>query len=263
MRRPCLLLPFLLLAGCSAPSDSAASYPQNPAISDTQGHPRDSTTFYFPAADSSYIPVDPITAQTESFPPKRLQFASCNLLHLGAPILSNNYGGEDIYRFLWLRSFHRPVLLTLTRQENRQTVRTQFLSKPACGPRMVSILFIPPGTPATQARKQQQQFDAQPPDSALIAANRPPVQITAEETVQPISRLQWQHFQQLLLASKFQQLPSYEESGANDGAYWLLEAHQASGYHMVFRHSPDKQEGFRKACEYLLDLSSARHEERY
>lgn len=87
MRHIRLLLPFLLLAGCSAPSDSAGSYPQNPAISDAQGHPRDSTTFYFPAADSSYIPVYPITAQTESYPPRRLKFTSCNLLHFGAPIL--------------------------------------------------------------------------------------------------------------------------------------------------------------------------------
>ncbi len=89
------------------------------------------------------------------------------------------------------------------------------------------------------------------------------MQITAEATTRPISLLQLQRFRQLLLESQFQQLTSYEESGAMDGAYWLLEAHQASGYHVVFRHSPDKTEGFRKACEYLLDLSSARREERY
>ncbi len=48
-----------------------------------------------------------------------------------------------------------------------------------------------------------------------------------------------------------------------DGAYWLLEAHQPNAYHFVFSHSPDKQGGFRKACEYLIELSSVRGEERY
>ncbi|WP_157807387.1 hypothetical protein [Hymenobacter chitinivorans] len=48
-----------------------------------------------------------------------------------------------------------------------------------------------------------------------------------------------------------------------DGAEWLLEAHRASGYHAVLRQSPDSTDAFRAACEYLLDLSSAKNEERY
>ncbi|WP_190242640.1 hypothetical protein [Hymenobacter lapidiphilus] len=48
-----------------------------------------------------------------------------------------------------------------------------------------------------------------------------------------------------------------------DGAEWLLEAHRANGYHMVLRQSPDEQDVFRQACEYLIELSSVRGEERY
>ncbi|SDY95168.1 hypothetical protein [Hymenobacter psychrophilus] len=60
MRRVYSLFPLLLLAACASPTTPSA-YPQNPAVSDAQGHPRDSTTFYFPAADSlhdKYLPKD-------------------------------------------------------------------------------------------------------------------------------------------------------------------------------------------------------------
>jgi hypothetical protein len=257
----------LLLTTCTSPTTSTPVYPQNPAISDALGHPRDSATFYFPMADSSYIPTDPIDAQTESYPPRRLRFSSCNLLHFGAPALSNYYTGQDIYRFLWLRSFHRPVLLTLTRLAHGATLRTQLLSKPACGPKMTQIQFFPPNATVAQRKRLREAFNRHLADPAvqqeMAEANKPATQVVAEETVRAISLQQWQQFEHLL-PSDFQQLPAYQASSSRmDGAYWLLEAHQASGYHMVFRHSPDETDAFRKACGYLLDLSSAREEERY
>lgn len=89
-------------------------------------------------------------------------------------------------------------------------------------------------------------------------------QVIKEETTVSVTPEQWQHFQDLLKQSHFHQLPSCQPTpGVLDGAAWLLEAHQASGYHMVSRRSPDESDSFRKACEYLIDLSSARNEERY
>ncbi|RSK49837.1 hypothetical protein [Hymenobacter rigui] len=186
--------------------------------------------------------------------------------HFGAPVLSNYYFGADRYRFLWLRSFGRPVLLTLTQQAAGATLRTQLLDKPACGPRLTPIQFIPPGTSAEEKRKLQQEFRTRQADPAVrravAEANRPPVQLVALETTRPVSPAQWQHFEQMLRNSTFQQLPAFEESLALDGATWVLEAHTAAGYHLVLRHSPDRDAPFRRACEYLLDLSSARNEAR-
>ncbi|MDU0370129.1 hypothetical protein ACFPAF_06980 [Hymenobacter endophyticus] len=262
MSRILLPLPLLLLTACSAPTAERTNYPQNPAVSDTQGQ-----VFYFPATDPSFIPTDSITAQLEGFPPRALRFASCNLFFFGAPILSNYYLGHDTYRFLWLRSFDRPVLLTLTQQASGATLRTQLLSKPACGPRLTSIQFMPPGISAEEERKLQHEFRKHQADPAVQQArdeaNRPPVRVAAEETLRPVRAAQWRRFEQLLQAASFQQLPAHEESYGLDGARWLLEAHQANGYHMVERHSPNKQNSFRRACEYLLELSSARKEERY
>ncbi len=195
------LLPLLLVAACSPPAFHPGAYPQNPAISDAQGHPRDSTTFYFPAADSTYAPANkPVQAPTASTLPFELRIASCNLRHFGAPVLANYYLGSATYRFLWLRSFHRPVLLTLTRQAHGATLRTQLLTKPACGPKAAHIRFTPPQASAAQRRKMELAFRQLQADPAvqqeMAEANRPPVQVAGEETTRPVSPQQWQRFEQ-------------------------------------------------------------------
>ncbi|SNR30099.1 MULTISPECIES: hypothetical protein [Hymenobacter] len=260
-----LLLGFIsfCLDGCSEPTSSTSAYARNPTISDARGRPRNSTTFYFPAADSSY----PFTNSVE-YPPSQLLYASCNLLYFGAPVLSNYYLNTDVYRFLWLRSFNQPVLLTLRRSATGGSIRTQFLDKPNCGIKLVTVQFIPPKASAQQVKQLEQELRKRQADllqqQRIAKINRPPVHITSKETTRSISPQQWQQFEQLLAQSRFQQLPPFEApTGAIDGASWLLESHQASGYHMVFRHEPNAAEGFRRACEYLLDLSSARAEERY
>ena len=105
---------------------------------------------------------------------------------------------------------------------------------------------------------------ADPATIEKLAENkRPATQVTGEETRRAVAPEQWQHFQALLRQSNFWQMVSCKPSFLTDGAEWLLEAHQADGYHMVLRQSPGKGSAFRAACEYLLDLSSARKEKRY
>ncbi|QJX48609.1 hypothetical protein HMJ29_17465 [Hymenobacter taeanensis] len=132
---------------------------------------------------------------------------------------------------------------------------------------MPPIQFIPPDATAAQKKKLQADFNRHLADPAvqreMAEANKPATRVIAEETVQGVSSEQWQHFEQVF-KNGFHHLPAYgSNTRMNDGAYWLLEAHQADGYHMVFRHSPAKTDDFRRACEYLLDISSARNEERY
>jgi hypothetical protein len=272
MRRILLLLP--LLAACSSPAVSQSPYPQNPAVSDAQGLPRDSSTLYFPAADSASKPV--LTANQLSAEEQNAQAAYCrevfgvasaNLHCFGAPVLSNYYLGHDTYRFLWLRSFHRPVLLTLTQQADGATLRTQFLTKSASTPRLAVILFIPPTASPDEAARLQREFDLEQKDPKvqreLAERNRPAEQLPQLETTRPVTPQQWQQFQQLLQQCGFSQQTACETSTVMDGAGWLLEAHTAGGYHAVYHHSPEKPDSFRRACEYLLDLSAARKEERY
>ncbi|WBO86022.1 hypothetical protein [Hymenobacter yonginensis] len=277
MQRSCLLLPLLLLAGCSAPTDSAGSYPQNPAISDAQGHPRDSTTFYFPAADSlpaTYVskskrPTSYVIDESVMNCTDEMKYASYALTYFKAPVLSNYYLGTDTYRFLWLRSFHLPVLLTLSANEEGASLRTQVLDKKP-GFHMLTVQHPDSLSPTvtagerTRAQKYYTQTMADPEFIRSVAEGKRRAQlIDSADTVLPVTHQQLQHFRQLLAQYQFQRTSACQPVLMLDGAYWLLEAHQASGYNMVARRSPDETDGFHKACEYLLDLSSARGEERY
>jgi hypothetical protein len=269
----------ILLASCSYPTASTPAYPQNPAISDALGHPRDTTTFYFPATDSLHAKYLPKSKWPEvryntdirmSNCANDLQFASYTLTYFDAPVLSNYYLGADTYRFLWLRSFHRPVLLTLQHSLKGTTLHTQILSKSPFIPtiELSDIIFaLPNATSAQLAKlKAEQKAQQQNPEiqRELAERNKRAIQVRAEETTVPVTPTQWEQFQALVKRSKFNSLPACQPApGVLDGASWLLESHQATGYHMVSRHSPDKPDGFRKACEYLIEQSSVRNEERY
>jgi hypothetical protein len=268
---------LLTLAACSQASKQPP-YPNNAAISDIQGTPRDTTTFYFPAADSlhaTYIP--PAKRPKNCVLDERVTNCAADLIsasycltYFEAPVLANYYLQKPIYRFLWLRSFHRPVLLTLCQQATGATLRTQVLDK-FPGFRTLSV-FHPDSLPATASPKARayakrfyEETIADPAFQAEIAANkRRAVQVKNEETTILLTQPQYQTFERLLQQAHFWQLPSCQPvPGLLDGADWLLEAHVASGYHVVARKSPEETEPFRQACDYLLNLSSVRAEERY
>ncbi|MDU0370128.1 hypothetical protein ACFPAF_06975 [Hymenobacter endophyticus] len=278
MSRILLLFP-LLLAACSSPYDSAHSYPQNPAVSNTEGHPRDSTTFYFPAADSLHPAYLPKSKRPSVVWNTDVRFANCaddlkgasyTLTYFDAPVLSNYYLGTDIIRFLWERSFHRPVLLTLHYSSEGSTLRTQLLDK---YPGFHTLTVFHPDSLASTASAQERvrawkhynETMADPVFQRNVAeGKRRAAQVKAEETTVPVTPEQWQHLQELLAQTEFPKMcPCQPCPGLLDGASWLLETHTASGYHQVARRSPEEQDGFRRACEYLIDLSSVRDEERY
>ncbi|WP_157807302.1 hypothetical protein [Hymenobacter chitinivorans] len=195
--------------------------------------------------------------------------ASYCLTYFDAPVLSNYYLDADIYRFLWLRSFHRPVLLTLRQDAHGATLRTQLLDK---YPGFHTLTVFHPDQLAADATPQQRAraqkfYEETMADSAFQAqvaeAKRRARQVVAEETTSRLTAQQVQAFQNLLTQAQFWQLPSCQPAFVLDGAQWLLEAHQANAYHMVSRKSPDEGDKFRRACEYLIELSSVRAEERY
>lgn len=272
----CTLLSIFV--ACCQPKH-ASPYPQNPTISDPKGQPHDTTTFYFPATDSlhaKYLPrrqwpsirySDDIRLTNCA---SQLEYASYALTYFEAPVLSNYCLGADIFRFLWLRSFHRPALLTLRHNSTGTLLRTQLLDK---SPGFY-ILYVehpdslPPTVSARQRAYAKRNYDRVMADPTWLeqvaAAKRRAVQVTDEETTVVVTPTQWRQFQALLTSSQFYTLPACQpSSGMLDGADWLMEAHQTNSYHMVIRHSPDKNDAFRKACDYLINLSSIRHEERY
>ncbi|UOQ99407.1 hypothetical protein MUN81_07880 [Hymenobacter sp. 5317J-9] len=263
------------LDGCVAPEQSPPFvYPQNRTVSTPQGIPCDSATNYFPT-EAALNPkrVKPRDKNPEVLDERSLdcqfnfEFASQCLYAFKAPVLSNYFLGNSIYRFVWLRSFHRPALLTLRCTATGGTLQTQFLNKE---PGMTVPGIVDPDEPGISSVEHQrrvkykQRVLADSEYQASIAFAKLPV-VVEDESTTSVSPMQVQRFQQMLAQANFSKMPSCEPKLEFDGAYWLLEAHEPGSYSVVGRQSPDKEYSsrFRRCCDFLLDLSAAKMEERY
>jgi hypothetical protein len=265
----------LLLSDCSSPTQAPPTARPWPA--ELPYIWPDSLPRYFPAeagANPDHIkPGDTL----QRVPIARLsdchgqyEFAAKCLVAFGAPVLQGKYPSQPMYRFIWLRSFNRPVLLTLQGTSDGGVLRTEFLSKaPGMTVPELDTAVDVNQSPEVQARHRA-RWRKWLADSAFMAdfrANvafaKAPVRVVSKKPVR-ITAAQFQQFEQQLKQAAFGSLGScLPSTGILDGAYWFLEAHTADGYHVVFRHSPDEAAKFRQCCEFLLDLSPARNEERY
>jgi hypothetical protein len=133
----------------------------------------------------------------------------------------------EIYRFLWLRSFHPPISIRVWKCERDYCVSVKQLDSID---RYIDGKFI---------------------SSARLAVNR----------TRPLNSDEWSGFLSLVEKARFWSLPTVDgEPLANDGAAWVLEGAKEKKYHVVDRQSPQNGE-YREACVYLLKLSGLKVDE--
>ena len=163
------------------------------------------------AADTVYFPKG-----AENWYPKHLEA-------MKEPSLfeqSTNTAVEQ-YRFLWLRTFHKPIAVRVRKDSAGITLRVVRLSG---------------------------------------AGGYNPGKIERDETF-ALSTKQWDDFVKLLAKASFWDVPSDEKQSGNDGAQWVLEGQEAGKYHHVDRWTPSmnrekrKLKNFESCCRYLLKLS--------
>ncbi len=106
---------------------------------------------------------------------------------------------KEVYRFLWLRTFHHPMFVRV----ERSGISIQLFSKEFDGAGGY--------TPGKELRKEHKILDAQ----------------------------QWCEFLSLLEKSKYWQMPSEKNLLVHDGAQWILEGVKDGRYHVVDRNPPD------------------------
>jgi hypothetical protein len=124
---------------------------------------------------------------------------------------------NEIYRFLWLRSFHHPIFVRIERSQNDIKLFTKEL------------------------------------DGA--GGYEPGKVLRSKEIV--LKREDFCKFLTLLEKADYWNLPIEKDDTTVvrvDGAEWILEGVKSGRYHIVDRWSPKKGE-YRKACLYLLKLS--------
>ncbi len=229
------------------------NYLKDPKISNTLGIPKDSITFYFPT--SIRLDTGIIKTEIDTF---KLNWYSSALYSAKEPILYNYYLGHDIYRFLWLRSFHRPVVFTFNRNGNKVWLTTKELNKQPnfideyTPIEFVAPRFFPNGEPDTT----QVRYKKEPERKIVKKADRK-ADIIYNQTIN-LTEKEWSEFKILLNACSFWTSKPYIETMGLDGSEWTIEGHLKDKYWVVNRWSP--HDNFRKVGEYLIKKSEFKEE---
>ena len=137
---------------------------------------------------------------------------------MGEPRLSGTRSADDeVYRFLWLRSFDCPIAVRAERRTSG-------------------------GTLTATALERQRGFD---PGPIVFQKER------------AIAAVQWEELRSAVDAACFWTLDSHSEWEGLDGARWVLEGVRAEHYHVAHRWSPraDVDGALRAACLWLLDVA--------
>ncbi len=130
---------------------------------------------------------------------------------------------NEVYRFLWLRTFHHPVAVCLTVEQDGTGKLIGKMTSGAGG--------YAPGTLLTNKN----------------------ISLTA---------VQVSSFLKQLEKLKFWEMPSKDKGMGNDGAEWIIEGVKNQKYHLVDRWSPESGE-FRKAALMLFQFSELKVDEVY
>lgn len=130
-------------------------------------------------------------------------------------LLDTSDENAEIYRFLWLRSFHHPIFVRIERNQNEIKLFTK-------------------------------ELDGK-------GGYEPGKVLRSDETL--IKQEDFCKFLSILKEANYWQMQTEEKDDlGNDGAQWILEGVKEGRYHIVDRWSP-RDIDFREACIYLLKLS--------
>jgi hypothetical protein len=198
-------------------------YPQNTHVSSNQGEPNDPLVFYFP--DTIKTEKKTIAITLDTF---KLKWYSGDLFCANEPILYNYYLGHDIYRLLYLRAFHNPIIISLNKDNDRIWLTTKELSDEAD--------FNDTGIHNNHLK-----------DSHKITT-----EIIVNKT-RKLTHYDWLNFELLLDSCEYWNSEPTNSRIGLDGSEWILEAHLSNKYWFVDRWCPDGY--FRKASLFLINKS--------
>ena len=253
-----LIISLLISCRPQSISNHGIAYYKDPYLSTTSGEIIDSSRFFLPAD----LMIDPKLNpdQIDTF---GLKWFSANYLCFREPILYNYFMGYENYRFLWVRSFNNPVLITI-KHTNTILINTKIL---ADQPSFMTAIYIPEKGPIKYERPviavltyDLKSLKKEYPDADSIIIPKFDTKIILDKTYQ-LSDKQWARFKVLLDSCNFWKLKPTIPTWGLDGADWILEGQRQDQYQFVLRWRP--HDSFEKCCEYLIKLSAAKNEEIY
>ena len=250
-----LLVAFSCSCEPTIHKNAGIDYYQDSSISDKKGNLIDTSRYYFP----SEFMQDSTAKELQGIDTFKLQFYSGILRCFKEPILYNYYLGNEVLRFLWVRSFDKPILITV-KLNKTITVNTKMLkSFSDC---FIQI-YLPGNSPNSKnifLSNNLESIKSSFPFADSIVLPRYDTGIVLDTTY-VIKKSQWNNLLALVDSCDFWELKPFNMTLGHDGAYWILEAQTKEKYQFVERWSPN--DSFSKCCEYIIKLSAAKNEEIY
>lgn len=204
-------LGFLLACQGQTFDNSRERYIDETISIDQKNIPKDSGQFYFPLElfrdTALYVGHDTFV----------VSWYSEHLFAMREPLLFNKKDDNEIFRFIWLRTFHHPVAIRIEKNNDDYRIYWKVCS---------GVGGYEPGD------------------------------LTIDEE-KPIDKQDWDKFQNLLTAINYWNLTTNEkEILGEDGSQWILEGATTDKYHVVDRWTPNEEGQFYKACDFLLSLTN-------
>ncbi|HPO63441.1 MAG TPA: hypothetical protein PK762_10220 [Candidatus Kapabacteria bacterium] len=241
-----ILISFLFVISCDEKEiefENLYSYKNDKNICDSLGRPANDSVSYFPIEyliDGNSRGIDPyinyrhlIYSDLKVY---QVAWSSGFFHEMKEPILSNCYLNKEIIRFTLGRTFHPTIIIRIEKKDK-------------------DIIVI---------ERKNVVFTSENKDEN----NNHYLKIDSTQIIEKISNFKyddWLNLIELIKRSSSELIPSALYEMPIDGSNWLLEIHTKKGFYFFDRCSPNPKEypAFRKICEYILDLSSFKNEERY
>lgn len=124
-------------------------------------------------------------------------------------------GNGEAFRFIWLRTFHHPIVISIKNTSGIYKLHWAIWS----------------GAGGYGWGK------------------------LAKQGSKDLSSAQWKLFKSGVDSAYFWELPAYRNDVGNDGSDWILEGQQAGKYHVVQKWTPQNPNRFYQCCYYLIELA--------
>ena len=247
------LLAFASLFSCDHSMDG---YLKKREMANKKGLPKDSLAFYF-------SPIEPVdSSQIQFLSQSFLQnWIDASLYAFKEPVLSKGYLGIDKYRFLWLPSFHKPMLITIEKDSSNYYLNVKKLDRL---PKTEDIRYEH-GTSSWDEENMARGYEINIEIDTLENGKTAEMsfikgryaKITLDFT-RRITKSEWDHFEDLLTKANFWNAIPYLKDGSTDGAQWVIEASTLRRYKYIARGWPE--ENIRDMGQYLVKLSGLKQE---
>ncbi len=226
-----LIFTTWLLVSCSDVSTSY-EYPKDENLTNTAGMPKKRGLSYFPT--SWFIDSTMQNSLSGEIDSVNLKLFSKALFKVGEPILYNFYIGKQIVRLTWIRPNRPFLILSVEDIENKLYLKEN-------------------GFESVEERVKTGRGK----DSI----------ITAKRIYQrkPIDYQNMIKIKELVKKNKINEMSPTIYQSSCMGAKFVIEFHDPTNYHLVFRCISNETEepAFRELCDLIIDLSKFKDEPRY